>query len=66
MSLHDLPVPDSPAAVAALEVSRAYSSPALVNHCLRSYVYAADLACAPASGSTPSCSTSRPCFTTSD
>ena len=43
MDLRDLPVPTSSAASAALEVARAYSSPALVNHCLRSYLYAADL-----------------------
>jgi HD domain len=43
MSLSDLPVPTSAAAVAALEVVRAYSSPALVNHCQRSYLYAVDL-----------------------
>lgn len=42
MSLDELPVPTSAAAVAALEVTRAYSSPALVNHCSRAYLYAVD------------------------
>jgi hypothetical protein len=37
----DLPQPDSRTARAALEVVTAYCSPALVNHCLRSYVWAA-------------------------
>jgi hypothetical protein len=43
MRLDDLPVPDSPAARLAGEVSTAYHSPALVNHCVRSYLWAASL-----------------------
>jgi hypothetical protein len=37
----DVPQPDSRTARAALEVVTAYCSPALVNHCVRSYVWAA-------------------------
>lgn len=44
MQLRDLPVPDTATATLALEVVRAYSPPALVNHCLRSYYLAAALA----------------------
>jgi hypothetical protein len=44
MRLADIAVPTSPAAGAALEVVRQYSAPALVNHCLRSYLLAASLA----------------------
>jgi hypothetical protein len=40
MLLADVPHPQTPASAAALEVV-AYSSPALVNHCRRSYVWAA-------------------------
>jgi len=39
--LDDVPQPDSRTARAALEVVTAYCSPALVDHCLRSYVWAA-------------------------
>jgi hypothetical protein len=39
--LDDL-VPDSVAATTALEVAEAFHSPALVNHCQRSYVWAAE------------------------
>jgi hypothetical protein len=41
MRFDDVPFPDGPAARAALEVATAYLSPALLNHCLRSYVWAA-------------------------
>ncbi|MEU4673034.1 HD domain-containing protein [Amycolatopsis sp. NPDC023774] len=41
MRLADVPLPDNPACVHALEVAKAYSSPALVNHSIRSYVWAA-------------------------
>jgi HD domain len=41
VDLDDVPQPDSRTARAALEVVTAYCSPALVNHCLRSYVWAA-------------------------
>jgi hypothetical protein len=41
MRLADVPHPTSPVAELALEVVTAYSSPALVNHCRRSYVWAA-------------------------
>jgi HD domain len=41
MRLSDLPHPDTPVAVQACEVLTAYSSPALVNHCRRSYLWAA-------------------------
>ena len=41
MELDDVPQPDSRTARAALEVVTAYCSPALVNHCVRSYVWAA-------------------------
>jgi hypothetical protein len=41
MRLVDVPVPTSPAATLALEVVTEFSSPALVNHCRRSYVWAA-------------------------
>ena len=44
MKLADLPQPDTPAARAALEVATAYCSPALVNHCVRSYLWAASYA----------------------
>ena len=42
MRIDDLAVPDTAAARNALEVTRAFSSPALVNHCVRSYLWAAD------------------------
>lgn len=41
MTLDDLVVPGTAAAVAALEVASAYQSPALLNHSLRAYVWAA-------------------------
>ena len=41
MSLDALPVPDSPASAAALDVATAYLPPALLNHSLRAYVWAA-------------------------
>jgi hypothetical protein len=41
MTLDDLVVPDTPASAAALEVASAYQSPALLNHSLRAYVWAA-------------------------
>ncbi|NJC69531.1 HD domain-containing protein [Planosporangium thailandense] len=41
MNLDDVPVPDTSAARAAREVATAYCSPALANHCLRSYIWAA-------------------------
>jgi hypothetical protein len=41
MVLDDLVVPDTAAAAAALEVASAYQSPALVNHSLRAYLWAA-------------------------
>jgi len=44
MRLTDVVVPDSQAARTALEVVTHYSPPALVNHCQRSYVFAAALA----------------------
>jgi hypothetical protein len=41
MTLDDLVVPGTAAAAAALEVASAYQSPALLNHCVRAYVWAA-------------------------
>ena len=41
MRLSDVPHPDSSVAALALEVVTEFSSPALVNHCRRSYVWAA-------------------------
>ncbi|WP_066948626.1 HD domain-containing protein [Streptomyces lushanensis] len=41
MTLDDLVVPDTAASAAALELSSAYQSPALLNHSLRAYVWAA-------------------------
>ncbi len=38
--------PDTPCATAALEVCTTYCTPAIVNHCLRSYVWAASYAAA--------------------
>jgi hypothetical protein len=43
MTLDDLVVPDTATSVAALEVASAYQSPALLNHSLRAYVWAAAL-----------------------
>jgi hypothetical protein len=42
--LDELPVPDTAAATAALDVCRTFHTPALVNHCVRSYLWAAALA----------------------
>jgi hypothetical protein len=39
MRLTDIPVPDSAAAKAALEVATAYCSPALLNHSVRAYLW---------------------------
>ena len=44
MHLADIPVPETAAAAAAHEVLAQYSAPALVNHCVRSYLLAASLA----------------------
>jgi hypothetical protein len=41
VKLDDLPQPDTAAARAAVEVATTYCSPALLNHCLRSYVWGA-------------------------
>ncbi len=41
MNLDDVPQPENSTARAALEVATAYCSPALINHCLRSYVWGA-------------------------
>ncbi len=41
MNLDEIPQPESSTARAALEIATVYCSPALVNHCLRSYVWAA-------------------------
>ncbi len=41
VTLDDLVVPDTATAVAALEVASAYQSPALLNHSVRAYVWAA-------------------------
>src|SRR3954454_14121215 len=43
MRLTDVVIPDSLAAHTALEVVTHYSPPALVHHCVRSYVFAAAL-----------------------
>lgn len=40
----DIVLPRTPAAVAALEVATAYCSPSLLNHCTRSFVWAASYA----------------------
>ncbi|WP_189315282.1 HD domain-containing protein [Streptomyces brasiliensis] len=40
-ALDDLVVPDTAASAAALEVASAYQSPALLNHAVRAYVWAA-------------------------
>ncbi len=44
MNLSTLHVPASPAAAAALEVATAYCSPALLNHSVRAYLWAAGYA----------------------
>lgn len=41
MKLDDLDVPDTPTCRAALEVATAYCSPALLNHSIRAYLWAA-------------------------
>lgn len=41
MRLADVPLPGSPACTHALEVTTTYSSPALLNHSIRAYVWAA-------------------------
>jgi len=41
MQMTDIPVPGTPAAVLGLEVSRRFSSAAMLNHCRRSYLWAA-------------------------
>lgn len=41
MQMTDIPIPDSPATVLAQEVSRRFSSDAMLNHCRRSYLWAA-------------------------
>lgn len=41
MNLDEVPQPETSTVRAALEVAAAYCSPALINHCLRSYVWAA-------------------------
>jgi|1186.fasta_scaffold44417_2 hypothetical protein len=41
MQMTDIPVPDTPVAVLAQEVSRRFSSDAMLNHCRRSYLWAA-------------------------
>jgi hypothetical protein len=43
MGLSDVPVPDSAVARQAVEVVSQFSPPALVNHCARSYLFAASL-----------------------
>jgi hypothetical protein len=44
MRLADVPEPDTAPAAAARQVLMQYSAPALVNHCVRSYLLAASLA----------------------
>lgn len=41
LNFDDIPQPQSPVALAALEVATAYCSPSLVNHSVRSYLWAA-------------------------
>ena len=41
LTLHDIPQPQSTVASAALEVATAYCSPSLLNHSVRSYLWAA-------------------------
>ncbi|MEU1410575.1 HD domain-containing protein [Streptomyces sp. NPDC005731] len=41
IALSDVPAPDTAASSAALEVASAYHSPALLNHSVRSYIWAA-------------------------
>ena len=44
MRLSELELPDTPACRAALEVATAYATPALLNHSVRSYLWAAGYA----------------------
>jgi hypothetical protein len=44
MSRIDLALPDSPACLAALDVARNYHTPSMLNHCIRSFLWAADYA----------------------
>jgi HD domain-containing protein len=44
MKLSELEIPDTPACRAALEVATAYCSPALLNHSVRAYLWAAGYA----------------------
>jgi hypothetical protein len=44
MKLVDLAIPDSPACRAALEVATTYATPALLNHSIRAFVWAAGYA----------------------
>ena len=44
MHLTDIPVPATPTSRAAYDVLSQFSSPALVNHCVRSYLFAASRA----------------------
>ena len=46
MRLEDVPVPDTSVARLAAEVAAEYHSPALLNHCHRSYLWAASLGAA--------------------
>ena len=57
--------PDTPAAAAADEVAITYCTPVIVNHCLRSYVWARGMRRTAASRLIRSCSMSRRCSTTS-
>jgi HD superfamily phosphodiesterase len=41
MHLAELPAPDSEAARASFQIAERYYSPALLNHCIRSYYFAA-------------------------
>ncbi|CAO5166161.1 hypothetical protein FAIPA1_280002 [Frankia sp. AiPs1] len=53
------------AAEAALSVATRFYSPALLNHCIRSYLWERCTGQRTASPSTASCTTSRRCSTTS-
>jgi hypothetical protein len=44
MNIDDITIPDSNAARAALEVATEFHTPALLNHCIRSYVWGAAFA----------------------
>jgi hypothetical protein len=41
MTLDDIPIPDTAAARQVLDVAATFHTPALLNHCLRSYLFAA-------------------------